>query len=101
MASRDDTAEFFHRWFGGGLTHRLEDGEIRAILVDQMREDPFTRREPIHVTVEEGVVTLTGSVSSSIARRAADQNAWATPGARDVNNHLRVELRPVGPEGPT
>ena len=80
-------------WFGWAATARPNDLEIRGILVDQLREDPFTRREAIHVTVSDGVVTMTGSVTSSQARRAADDDAWATPGVRDVENHLRVTLR--------
>jgi osmotically-inducible protein OsmY len=80
-------------WFGWASAARPTDGEIRGILVDQLREDPFTRREAIHVTVADGVATMTGSVTSSIARRAADDDAWATPGVRDVENHLRVALR--------
>jgi hypothetical protein len=83
-----------YAWFGQWAALRPADPEIRGILVDQLREDPFTRREPIHVTVSDGVVTLTGSVVSSIARRAAEDDAWSTPGVRDVENHLRVTLRP-------
>jgi BON domain len=82
-------------WFGWAASARPTDLEMRGILVDQLREDPFTRREAIHVTVSDAVVTLTGSVTSSQARRAADDDAWATPGVRDVENHLRVTLRPT------
>jgi len=88
-----------YAWFGLRTTGKPNDHEIRGILVDQLREDPFTRREAIHVTVSDAVVTLTGTVASSIARRAADDDAWATPGVRDVENHLRVTLSPTG-DGP-
>ena len=85
-----------YEWFGKALSARTSDTEIRRILLDQLREDPFTRREGIQVTVSESVVTLAGTVSSSIARRAADDDAWATPGVRDVDNHLQVRLRVAG-----
>ena len=88
-----------YAWYGLTATGKPTDQEIRGILVDQLREDPFTRREAIHVTVSEAVVTMTGTVTSSLARRAADDDAWATPGVRDVENHLRVALRPTG-DGP-
>jgi hypothetical protein len=88
-----------YAWFGLRTTGKPTDHEIRGILVDQLREDPFTRREAIHVTVSDAVVTMTGTVASSIARRAADDDAWATPGVRDVENHLRVTLRSTG-DGP-
>ena len=82
-------------WVGWAASARPTDLEMRGMLVDQLREDPFTRREAIHVTVSDAVVTMTGSVTSSHARRAADDDAWATPGVRDVENHLRVTLRPT------
>src|SRR5437588_7636724 len=89
-----------YAWFGGATASRPSDVEIRRILLDQLREDPFTRRESILVTVEDSLVTLSGVVSSSIARRAAEDDAWSTPGIRDVDNHLRVRLRPADRGGP-
>jgi osmotically-inducible protein OsmY len=93
VASLGERDRSDYAWFGQWAALRPTDVEIRGILVDQLREDPFTRRESIHVTVAEGVVTMTGSVTSSMARRAADDDAWSTPGVRDVENHLRVTLR--------
>jgi len=95
VARRRDRAGGGSTWFGWAASARPTDLEMRGILVDQLREDPFTRREAIHVTVSDAVVTLTGSVTSSQARRAADDDTWATPGVRDVENHLRVTLRPT------
>ncbi len=95
MTRRNDRTAGDSAWFGWAASARPTDLEMRGILVDQLREDPLTRREAIHVTVSEAVVTLTGSVTSSQARRAADDDAWATPGVRDVENHLRVTLRPT------
>ncbi len=89
-----------YSWFGASWAGKSSDGEVRALLVDQLRDDPFTRKEDIRVEVHDGVVTLSGEVSSSVARRAADDDAWATPGVNDVENHLRPRLRPAGNEGP-
>jgi osmotically-inducible protein OsmY len=89
-----------YSWLGVSLTGQPSDGEIRALLVDRLREDPLTRTEDIRVEVLDAVVTMSGEVSSSVARRAADDDAWATPGVSDVNNHLRARLRPVGHDGP-
>jgi osmotically-inducible protein OsmY len=93
MGILEDRERSAYEWFGRSAAVRPTDPEIRGLLVDQLREDPFTRREPIHVTVVDGVVTLTGSVTSSIARRAAEDDSWSTPGVREVENHLRVTLR--------
>ena len=95
MSKRREHREGGSAFFGWAASARPSDPEIRGILVDQLREDPFTRREAIHVTVADAIVTLTGSVTSSQARRAADDDAWATPGVKDVENHLRVTLRPT------
>jgi osmotically-inducible protein OsmY len=89
-----------YAWLAASWAGRPSDGEIRALVVDRLRDDPFTRKEAIRVEVVEAVVTLSGEVSSSVARRAADDDAWSTPGVADVNNHLRTRLRPAGHEGP-
>jgi osmotically-inducible protein OsmY len=93
------TNEYFR--FGQSWASAPTDGEIRLFLLDQLRDDRFTRTQSIRVRVADGVVTLDGVVTSSLARRAADDDAWATPGVRDVNNHVRVvTLRPVSSDGP-
>ena len=99
MASRRERGSEDRAWVGWASAAKPTDDEMRGILVDQLREDPFTKREAIHVTVSGAVVTLTGSVTSSTARRAADDDAWATPGVRDVENHLQVTIRPTS-DGP-
>jgi osmotically-inducible protein OsmY len=45
----------------------------------------------IHITVEDGVATLSGKVSSLRDRRAACGAAWATRGVRRVVDELVVE----------
>jgi len=47
-------------------------------------------RPPIHIIVEGGVVTLTGAVSTDVARSLACALAQV-PGASAVRNQLRVE----------
>ena len=89
-----------YEWFGLGWAGRPDDREIRAFLLDRLRENPFTKREEIRVAVERGVITLSGDVSSPLARRGADDDAWATPGVVHVHNHLRVSIHPVSGRGP-
>ena len=89
-----------YEWFGLSWAGPAADREVRTFLLERLRENPYTRREDIRVSVEHGVVTLTGNVSSSVARRAADDDAWATPGATDVQNHIRVVIQVVRGEGP-
>jgi osmotically-inducible protein OsmY len=40
--------------------------------------------------VKKNVVILTGDVSSPLAKRAAGDDAWETPGVVDVSNQLQV-----------
>jgi hypothetical protein len=89
-----------YEWFGLGWAAKPDDREIRSFLLDRLRENPFTRFEEIRVRVERGVVTLSGEVSWPLAMRGADDDAWATPGVVDVQNHLRVVLHPVSGRGP-
>src|SRR5436190_10805480 len=86
--------------FGLEWAAKPDDRVIRAFLLDRLRENPLTRFEEIRVRVERGVVTLSGEVSSSAAHLGADDDAWATPGVADVQNHLRVQLHPVSGQGP-
>ncbi len=43
------------------------------------------------VDVKRDVVILTGTVSTSRAKRAAGDDSWDTPGVVDVSNQLLVE----------
>jgi hypothetical protein len=89
-----------YEWFGLGWAAKPADREVQEFLLDRLRENPSTRLEEIRVRVERAVVTLSGEVSSPLARRGAEDDAWATPGVIDVENHLRVVLHPVSGQGP-
>lgn len=65
------------------------DGDIKAVVVDRLRENPHTRDDEIKVDVKQRVVVLGGEVSTSLAKRAAGDDAWDTPGVVDVSNQLR------------
>jgi osmotically-inducible protein OsmY len=89
-----------YEWFSLGWGRKPDDREMRAVLLDRLRENPLTRKEEIRVRVEDGVVTLVGNVSSVVARQGADDDAWTTPGIVDVSNHLRLVIHPVSGDGP-
>jgi osmotically-inducible protein OsmY len=73
----------------------LEDHELQQLITERIDEDqvfwtgPDRRRTAIMVEVDEGHVTLTGSVRSAMDRRRADILARAL-GAVSVDNRLRV-----------
>ena len=66
------------------------DLELKALLVQRLNENPLTMEERIKVAVKHSAVTLSGSISTRIAKRAAGDDAWDTPGVADVSNRLRV-----------
>jgi len=69
------------------------DGEIKSNVVDRLRENVHTKDHVLVVDVKKSVVVLTGEVSSSVAKRAAGDDCWDTPGVVDVSNQLSVSAR--------
>jgi osmotically-inducible protein OsmY len=66
------------------------DADIKSVLVERLRDNPRTANETIKVDVKQRVVVLGGDVSSTLAKRAAGDDAWDTPGVSDVSNQLVV-----------
>lgn len=70
------------------------DGKIRDDLRQRLTEDTrigeIENASGITVDVQNGVVTLTGSVESEMAKRAAWDDSWNVPGVKDVFNNLRI-----------
>jgi osmotically-inducible protein OsmY len=73
----------------------LRDCGVHALhkgLMETLRVAPNSR-DMIAVTVEDGVVMLTGHVASLSHKRLTGALAWWAPGGRDVLNEL--EVRPA------
>jgi len=66
------------------------DSEIREAIKDTMRYDPRVYSFSPNVAVNNGVVTLSGTVADLKAKRAAAQDARNTTGVRRVKNYLKV-----------
>lgn len=91
-----------------GVVNRLDydylwtwkpDWEIRADVSDQLWWSVFVDESDINVSVDNGVVTLSGTVDSWSERNEAEKNAYQG-GAKDVVNNLVVDYRYYGPYGP-
>jgi osmotically-inducible protein OsmY len=68
----------------------VSDAKIRQSVKDALLFDPrVSAFEPV-VIVEDGVVTLTGTVDNLKAKRAAERDAMNTTGVIRVKNHLKV-----------
>jgi len=77
------------------LTVRLprvwSDAEIRATIRDNLDRDVrILTPSKIHLTVDSGVVTLSGTVTTYNQKTAASDDAWAAPGVIDVINEIDV-----------
>ncbi|MCA9596306.1 MAG: BON domain-containing protein [Myxococcales bacterium] len=68
------------------------DGEIDNAIEDALLIDPRVSSFDIDVSVDGGVVTLKGNVTSLKAKRAAAQLANDTTGVRGVKNLLQVSM---------
>ena len=66
------------------------DWQIKEKVNDQLFWSPFVDEDKVNVEVNEGIVTLTGSVDSWSAWNQAEKNAFEA-GAKDVINKLKVE----------
>ncbi len=70
------------------------DERLAETIQAVMEKDPFVDRTEILVLSHGGVVTLAGTVGGEDAREAAESDAWAVEGVRDVIN--QIEIAPGG-----
>ena len=74
-----------------------EDEAIRDDVIAELESDPeITDAARIGVSVHNGVVTLTGSVSSYPQRLAAEKAARRVDGVKAVANDIEVKLPTAG-----
>ncbi len=76
-----------HEWLG------KSDFEIQTEVKDEMWWSPFVDANQVNVKVENGVVTLTGTVDTWAERKSARENAFEGR-AKDVVNKLYVDYGP-------
>jgi hyperosmotically inducible periplasmic protein len=74
----------------GPKNYRRSDEAIREDVCERLTMDHDIDATEVEVTVEEAVVTLSGSVSDRQAKRLAEDIAELVRGVRDVQNQLRV-----------
>jgi hypothetical protein len=87
-ARRDDYVRDYRGL--GPRNYRREDVRVDADVNEALTEAPDVDATHIDVSVNDGVVTLAGYVTSRDEKRAAEDVAWSCRGVRDVMNVLRV-----------
>jgi osmotically-inducible protein OsmY len=69
------------------------DDEVLEAGIDIILDkDPLVDGVEVKTVVRDGVATLAGTVGGQVSREAAEDDAWATPGVRDVRNEIVVSL---------
>ncbi|HET6613869.1 MAG TPA: BON domain-containing protein, partial [Kofleriaceae bacterium] len=82
----------------GPKNYRRSDERIREDVCDLLCEGHFDARD-IEVSVENGEVTLSGSVRSKEAKRMAEDMADDTGGVMQVHNQLRIHEESTSERG--
>lgn len=71
---------------------REQDSRIKRSVLDALRLDALVDETEVGVEVDEGVVTLTGTVHDPRKKQAAQDAAHRAANVRDVANEIRVLL---------
>lgn len=87
------TDRYYYSWDSDPAPQPPSNRDIKSMVVERLQENEYTRDDDISVDVKEDVVILTGTVSSTRAKRAAGDDSWDTPGVADVSNQLAVSSR--------
>jgi osmotically-inducible protein OsmY len=66
------------------------DAEIKQAIKEAFLYDPRISRYKLTISVENGIVTLSGQVHNLKAKKVAEQDARNTAGVWLVKNHLKV-----------
>jgi osmotically-inducible protein OsmY len=75
----------------GPRGYRRSDERIREDINDHLTDDWYIDATDIEVTVNNGMVTLTGRVDNRGEKRRAEDLVESVSGVNDVSNQLRVE----------
>jgi osmotically-inducible protein OsmY len=86
----------------GPRGYRRSDDRIREDVCERLTEHGHVDATDIEVRVDNGEVTLSGTVDSPQVKRMAEDSAYAVAWVKDVHNRLRVRsAAPPEPERPT
>jgi osmotically-inducible protein OsmY len=68
------------------------DSEIQASVIHELKWDPSVSHEKIGVAVSEGIVTLSGTVTSYIEKLAAEKAARRMSGVKAIVEKIEVKV---------
>ena len=73
------------------MSHQKNDALKQSVL-DALRYEPSVNASDIGVTAHDGVITLSGHVTTYTEKRAAERAASRVRGVRGIAEHLEVRL---------
>lgn len=74
---------------GKGPAQRTDD-QIKSAVEEVLTDDPWLDASGVQVSVQQGIVTLAGTIPSRAAKRRAEDLADIIRGVRDVQNTLSI-----------
>lgn len=74
----------------GPKGYKRSDERILEDINDRLADDSYVDAGEIEVTIEQGDVTLTGTIEDRYAKRRAEDLVESVSGVRNVENRLRV-----------
>ena len=69
------------------------DEELRAAVLNGLHWHSGVPQERIRVVVENGRVTLAGTLEQAMQREIAEAETLKTPGVREVTNLIEIEQK--------
>jgi osmotically-inducible protein OsmY len=84
---RDERMNFRGR---GPKNYTRSDERIKEDVNDRLSDDPFVDASEVEVTVNNGDVTLTGTVNGRSDKRRAEDLAESVSGVKNVENRIRT-----------
>lgn len=85
----------------GPKNYRRSNERITEEINDRLTDHADINAEEVEVSVQDGEVTLSGTIDDRFAKRLAEDVAWQVGGVTEVNNHLRVKRSQSGSESTT
>ena len=67
-----------------------QNDTIRSVLQRLCERNALLRHQPIEASVEDGVVTLRGRVTTAAAKQLMQHDVWYIDGVRDVVNEIEA-----------
>jgi osmotically-inducible protein OsmY len=71
---------------------KMNDRQLRQNVMDELEFEPSIDAANIGVSVENGVVTLTGHVPNFVQKLAAERAAWRVKGVKGIAEEIQVRL---------